>query len=68
MSRSRRPELVPRYRELYENKAYTAKEFQAEIAGRVHDLARGYGIGRKTPVNARRIAEPRPEPEQLKLA
>jgi DNA repair photolyase len=63
-----RPELVPRYRELYEDKAYTAKEFQAQVAGKVHDLARRYGIGRKTPANARRIAEPPPEPEQLQLA
>jgi len=63
-----RPDLVPRYRELYENKAYSPKEFQKEIADRVFELARRYGIGRKTPGRARRIAEPPPEPEQLQLA
>jgi DNA repair photolyase len=63
-----RPELVPKYRELYGDKAYAPKEFQAEVAARVHELARRYGIGRKTPANARRIAEPPPEPEQLQLA
>jgi DNA repair photolyase len=63
-----RPDLLPRYRELYESKAYAPKEFQGEIAAKVHALARRYGIGRKTPANARRIAEPRPEPEQLSLA
>ena len=63
-----RPDLVPRYRELYENKAYSPKEFQQEIADRVFELARRYGIGRKSPANARRIPEPPQEPEQLQLA
>jgi DNA repair photolyase len=63
-----RPDLVPKYRELYEDKTYSPKEFQAEIADRVFELAKRYGIGRKTPSSARRIAEPPPEPEQLQLA
>lgn len=63
-----RPDLVPRYRELYEDKAYSPKEFQAEIAAKVHDLAGRYGMGRKTPASARRIADPPPEAEQLQLA
>ena len=63
-----RPDLLPKYRELYEGKAYAPREFQGEIAAKVHGLARTYGIGRKTPANARRISEPSPEPEQLSLA
>jgi DNA repair photolyase len=63
-----RPELVPRYRDLYQNRAYSPKDFQQEIGAKVHALARRFGIGRKTPANARRIAEPPPEPEQLQLA
>jgi DNA repair photolyase len=62
------PDLVPRYRELYEDKAYSPKEFQAEIADRVFELARRYGIGRKAPASARKITEPPAEPEQLQLA
>ncbi len=63
-----RPDLVPRYRELYEDRAYSPKDFQRQVADRVHALATAYGIGRKTPSSARRIAEPPPEPEQLTLA
>jgi DNA repair photolyase len=63
-----RPDLVPKYRELYENKAYAPKEFQSEVSAKVHELARQYGIGRKTPRSARRIGEPPPGPEQLQLA
>jgi DNA repair photolyase len=64
-----RPDLVPRYRELYEDRTYSPKEFQAEVAAKVHALAGRYGIGKtKSPANARRIADPTPEPEQLTLA
>ena len=63
-----RPDLVPRYRELYENKAYSPKEFQKEIADRVFELARRFGIGRRSSSGARPIADPVPQPEQLKLA
>jgi DNA repair photolyase len=64
-----RPALVSRYRELYEDKAYAPKDFQKEIATKVHGLARRFGIGRTaSPSSARRIADPLPEPEQLSLA
>ena len=64
-----RPDLVPRYRELYEDRTYSPKEFQQEVAGKVHGLADRFGIGRKTSsASARRIAEAPPEPEQLTLA
>lgn len=69
--REHRPDLIPRYRELYGDKAYAPKKFQKEIVDKVHDLARRFGIGRAaSAANARRIAEPLPEqePEQLSLA
>lgn len=67
--RQNRPELVPRYHELYVDKAYAPKKFQKGIAAKVHDLARRFGIGRTaSAANARRIAGPAPEPEQLSLA
>jgi DNA repair photolyase len=67
--RENRPDLLPNYRELYGDRAYAPGEYQKEIAAKVHDLARRFGIGRTaSSSNARRIAEPRPEPEQLRLA
>lgn len=61
-----RPDLVPRYRELYGDRAYAPKEFQSDVADRVHELSRRFGIGRSSgPRQARRIAEPEPEPVQL---
>jgi DNA repair photolyase len=62
------PDLVPRYEELYSGGAYAPKAYQEEVTGRVHELARRFGIGRSEPREARRIppAAP-PEPEQLVL-
>ncbi|MGH2664163.1 MAG: intein-containing Rv2578c family radical SAM protein [Actinomycetota bacterium] len=67
--REHRPNLVPRYRELYGNAAYAPKEYQAEISEKVGRLARRFGIGRTSGGAARRIPEqrPPPEPEQLSL-
>jgi DNA repair photolyase len=66
-----RPDLVPRYRELYGNRAYAPKEYQAEVAERIHRLARRFGIGPRSGGSARRIPEaapaPEPPPEQLPL-
>lgn len=63
-----RPDLVPGYRELYGNGAYTPKEFQRDVARRVHTLARRFGIGGPGGSReARRIGEPGPGPEQLSL-
>jgi DNA repair photolyase len=65
-----RPDLVPKYRELYGDRAYAPKEFQNQVADRVRHLARAFGVGRSaTPQQARRIPEPQPdpEPEQLSL-
>jgi DNA repair photolyase len=64
-----RPDLVPKYQELYSERAYAPKELQKEIGAKVRALARRFGIGRTTtPSNTRRIPEPPPEPEQLQLA
>jgi DNA repair photolyase len=67
-----RPDLVPRYRELYGDRAYAPKEYQQAISGKVHDLARKHRVGGAvTGAAARRIrrAEPQPPPapEQLSL-
>lgn len=63
-----RPDLIPRYVELYGERAYAPKEIQKEITGRVHDLARHFGVGRASGARVRRIKDPIPEPEQLRLA
>jgi DNA repair photolyase len=66
--RQHRPELVPKYRELYGDRAYAPKEYQKEIGASVARLARRYRVGDTTGGHARRIREPAPEPEQLSLA
>jgi DNA repair photolyase len=65
--RELRPDLVPRYEELYAGRAYAPKAYQEEIAEKVRRLARKHGVGRRNPAAARRIAEPPPPPEQLSL-
>jgi DNA repair photolyase len=61
-----RPDLVPMYRELYGERAYAPKAFQADVADRVHAAARRFGIGRHSSSReARRMPEPEPEPQQL---
>jgi DNA repair photolyase len=63
------PDLVARYEKLYSRGAYAPKAYQEEITGRVHELARKFGIGRAEPSEARRVragAPPAP-PEQLAL-
>ena len=57
------PELLPRYRELYRNRAYLPAEETTPVRARVSALARELGVA------DRRIrpAEPAREPEQLAL-
>ncbi len=72
------PELVRRYLRFYGRGAYAPKDYQAEITGRVRELAQRYGVGATTPAAGRRIgppvqpAEPRPtapaEPEPVQLS
>jgi DNA repair photolyase len=51
------PALVPKFRSLYPRSAYAPKAYQAEITGRVKELAERFGIGRSAPKEARRIRE-----------
>ena len=48
------PGLVPKYERLYAGRAYAPAAYQNEVCGRVHDLARRYGIGRLRPGDVRR--------------
>jgi DNA repair photolyase len=66
----RHPELVPKYRELYGDRAYAPKAYQNEVAEKVRRLARRYGVGRASARQARRLPDvpPVPEPEQLGLS
>jgi DNA repair photolyase len=64
-----RPDLTPKYKELYGERTYSPKDFQKEVAAKVHALARRFGIGKTaSSARARRMADPTPEPEQLTLA
>jgi DNA repair photolyase len=64
----RHPDLAPRYRELYGDRAYAPKSYQNEIAEKVRRMARRFHIGKATARQARRIeADPQP-PEQPRLA
>ena len=49
------PALLPRYRALYGRGSYAPKDYQAEIGGRVRELARRYGVGAATPAGARSV-------------
>jgi DNA repair photolyase len=68
--KERHPELIPKYRELYGDRAYAPKAYQNEIAEKVRRLARRYGVGRASARQARRVpdAPPAPQPEQLGLS
>jgi DNA repair photolyase len=65
------PDLVPRYERMYARGAYAPKGYQAEITGRVEELAEKYGVGRRGPEEARRIRPKHPRdgapPKQLAL-
>jgi DNA repair photolyase len=69
------PELVRRYLRFYGRGAYAPKAYQAEISGRVRELAQRYGVGATTPAAGRRIGPPAPPapeppttPEPLQLS
>jgi DNA repair photolyase len=66
--RARHRDLVPKYEALYGGGAYAPKVYQTLIAEKVNRLARKHGVGRRTGAQARRVAPPPPEPEQLTLA
>jgi len=69
-----RPDLVPRYRELFRGGSYSPTAYQREVTGRVREAARRRGIGAAERAEARRVGPPDaspdpppPPPEQLTL-
>ncbi|MBL7254720.1 intein-containing Rv2578c family radical SAM protein [Paractinoplanes lichenicola] len=59
---STRPDLAPRYRELYGNGSYAPQTYQREVTARVRMAARRHGLHRAEPGEARTVA-PAPEPD-----
>ncbi len=64
-----RPDLLPRYRELYRGGSYAAKGYQQDVSDRVRAAAGRHRIGAGSPGNARRVTgKPRPQaPEAVQL-
>ncbi|GID25174.1 intein-containing Rv2578c family radical SAM protein [Paractinoplanes brasiliensis] len=60
---STRPDLAPRYRELYGNGSYAPQAYQREITARVRMAARRHGLHRARPGEARTVP-PSHEPEE----
>jgi DNA repair photolyase len=56
-----RPDLAPRYRELYGRGSYLPKAYQNELAARVRLAARRHGLHRAEPGEARRVDPPPPD-------
>jgi DNA repair photolyase len=52
--RRERPDLLPRYRDLYGNRSFAPRSYQDGIAERVRTLASAHGIGRHTAPRGRR--------------
>jgi hypothetical protein len=51
-----RPDLIARYCEIYRGGSYGAAGYQRELAGRVHTVARRFGLERSPPALRRRPA------------
>jgi DNA repair photolyase len=64
----RHPNLVPRYRDLYGDRAYAPKSYQTQIAEKVNHCAERFRVGITTGRRGRRIPHERATPEQLRLA
>jgi DNA repair photolyase len=58
-----RPDLVPRYRELFRDGSYSPTAYQREVTGRVRVAARRHGIGAAETPAARRLGAPEPSPD-----
>ncbi|HEY8452672.1 MAG: Rv2578c family radical SAM protein [Micromonosporaceae bacterium] len=64
-----RPDLVPRYRELYARGAYLSRDYQREITARVRAAARRYGLDGGAPADHRNLSaadrsgRARPDPD-----
>jgi DNA repair photolyase len=61
-----RPQLLPRYRELFRGGSYSPTAYQREVTGRVREAARRHGVGTAETPQARRIGPP-PAPPVPKL-
>jgi DNA repair photolyase len=53
-----RPELVPRYQQLYARRAYVPAEYRAWLAQRVAPLLAKHGLGRQSGGTARKAVDP----------
>jgi hypothetical protein len=64
-----RPDLVPRYRDLFRGGSYSPAAYQREVTGRVREAARRHGVGAAQTPQARRIGPPqkRAEPDAVQL-
>jgi DNA repair photolyase len=58
-----RPDLVPRYRELFRGGSYSGKAYQGEVTARAREAARRHGIGSLGAGMAREIPPPEPSPK-----
>ena len=63
------PDLVDRYGRLYSRGSYAPKAYQEEVAGRVAELSRQFGLGQSDPKRARRVGAGanKRRPEQLSM-
>ncbi|BCY15073.1 intein-containing Rv2578c family radical SAM protein [Actinoplanes sp. L3-i22] len=64
------PHLVPRYRELFADGAYSPRTYQDELSARVRMAARRHGLHRPTPAQIRTVPTPEspiPQSSQLTL-
>ncbi len=66
---SHRPDLLPLYERLYRNGAYAPKSYQDDIAQRVREAQRRYGMGsRRSGAETFRAAPARSEPAEREAA
>jgi len=79
--RREHPHLLPRYAELYGDRAYAPKAYQRDVSERVHALAARHNVGRRrrlrggdavrspapTSITAPAATTPRSRPEQLSM-
>jgi DNA repair photolyase len=57
-----RPDLVERYRELYQRGAYAPGPYQREVTARVRTATRRHGLERAAPAESRNLPADRPPP------
>ncbi|WP_035869087.1 Rv2578c family radical SAM protein [Cryptosporangium arvum] len=65
--RGARPDLVGAYRRLYREGSYAPAEYTQAVVARVREIAKSYGIGGRTPSEARAIEPEVPASQQLTL-